>query len=802
MSDTTFTHPTLHMIGNAHLDPVWLWRWQEGCAEAISTCWAAIDRLRENDDFIFSKGEAHIYEWIEKLEPDLFAEIQRYVAEGRWTIVNGWWIQPDCNIPSGESVIRQALYGKEYFQSKFGIDVPVGLNVDSFGHPSTFPKLLRHTGSSYYTFMRPNATELDLPAELFNWVGDDGSQVTAYRIQGAYSTSKREMPLPEKIDLNYRNSADFGHPIMCFYGVGNHGGAPTIANLTEIENRISRSENLRYSSPDIFFDEVSSPDLPQYEGALQYHAIGCYSAASNLKTLNRKAESLLEMAEAAATLATLNAHADYPKGQLERLWKTLLFNQFHDTLGGSSIEVACDDSESELRGVIADAELILNASARQLGRTIAKPVDPTDATFFVMNFNGSDNTGMVEAEPWVDKDIISPRCLLDETGQKIPFQYIDALGKTKGLQRIVFRLDIPAFGYRVLRFVVDSEDGISCPGQNIGVPLSVDNLEFESDGYALTIDSKTGAIQSLKNKKSDLEIFDGPAHLGTIVKDETDTWGHGTKQFDFDGETTELTEIKLLDAGPIRTIVEVTTKCRASVFRTSIVLPADPNVPVQLRVKLDWHEHHHLLRIAYPLGIDHFEYEVPGGWENRPDNGVEVPGQRWMRAVGRDKTVVITNDAKYSFAALDGTYHITAVRSPVFAHHDPIEVNDGGSYRFMDQGEQSFTMEVYAAPTITRAQASALAEATNKPVVVTPHVSRNGDRPHRGQWLRTKASTSAIGALKMAEDLDGAILRIVELDGEQDQLCTENGSVTIPARGIASARLRTGDISLTDGLEN
>jgi alpha-mannosidase len=149
----------LHMIGNAHLDPVWLWRWQEGVAEAISTCWAAIDRLDESDTFLFTKGEAQVYAWIEELDPVLFERIRHYVAEGRWIVVNGWWIQPDCNIPSGESVIRQALYGKRWFRSRFGIEVDVGYNVDSFGHPGTFPMLLRHTGSSKYVFSRPAEDE-------------------------------------------------------------------------------------------------------------------------------------------------------------------------------------------------------------------------------------------------------------------------------------------------------------------------------------------------------------------------------------------------------------------------------------------------------------------------------------------------------------------------------------------------------------------------------------------------------------------------------------------------------------------
>ncbi len=160
---TTPTPPMLHMIGNAHLDPVWLWRWQEGVAEAIGTCWAAIDRLEESAAFVFTKGEAQVYAWIEELDPALFERIRHFVAEGRWIVVNGWWIQPDCNIPSGESVIRQALYGKRWFRSRFGVEVDVGYNVDSFGHPGTFPMLLRHTGSSKYVFSRPAADEKTPP---------------------------------------------------------------------------------------------------------------------------------------------------------------------------------------------------------------------------------------------------------------------------------------------------------------------------------------------------------------------------------------------------------------------------------------------------------------------------------------------------------------------------------------------------------------------------------------------------------------------------------------------------------------
>ncbi len=792
----TGKRPMLHMIGNAHLDPVWLWRWQEGCAEAIGTCWAAIDRLEEGDGFVFSKGEAHIYAWIEELDPDLFARISHYIAKRRWVVVNGWWIQPDCNIPSGESVIRQALYGKRYFKEKFGIDVPTGYNVDSFGHPGTFPMLLRHTGTTSYTFMRPNASELDLPGEIFRWRAPDGSEVNAFRIQGAYNTSKREMPLPEKTDLHYEKIAAAGHPFMCFYGVGNHGGAPTKANIDEIERRIAAGERLKFSDPETFFDEVEDGKWPVFADELQFHAVGCYAAASALKTLNRKAESLLEQAEAAATLATRETGVPYPRDRFERLWRILLFNQFHDTLGGTSLESACIDSERELGGVIHGAELELNAAIRHLARTIAPSPHPEDATMLLVNTNGQAAHCLMEAEPWVDKDIVSRRIVVDEEGTPVPFQYADPHGKTTGLQRIVFPLDMPAYGWRMLRFKVDDE-GVSAPPVGFGKP--VEQRSFRTAGYAMEIDGN-GAIASLRDG-SGANILTAPGHKAILVEDLSDTWGHGGKSFGLDGEAMTLKKVRVIEEGPVRTVVEVTCSARASCMITRIVLPEDGTLPVELRVHLDWREQRTLLRLAYPTGATEMECEVPGGWSARPMDGREVPALRWIRATGPTREVALVSDAKYSFAGKDGTVFVTAVRSPVFAHHDPIPVEAGARYRYMDQGEQDFTIWLHAGKKISRNAAVEMAETLNKPIIVTPHVARSGTAGPKGQWLRVEASGAYVSTLKMAEDSDMPVLRICDLDGNGSSARIEGHERALKPWALASLGLRADDLCELDGLE-
>jgi alpha-mannosidase len=214
-------------------------------------------------------------------------------------------------------------------------------------------------------------------------------------------------------------------------------------------------------------------------------------------------------------------------------------------------------------------------------------------------------------------------------------------------------------------------------------------------------------------------LFTGPAHLGLVVDDPTDTWSHGVDRFPVTGTALQCSSVALLEQGSVRHVVEICAAYGQSKMRTIVVLPDDADLPVELRVTLDWKEANHLLRLAYPIGAQCFEYEIPAGWVARPDDGREYPGHRWVRAVRRDLAIVIVNDAKYSYAAQDGTLFITAVRSPVFAHHDPITLQSDARYRWMDQGEQRFTIHIHAGSNLSRRDAHRLADALLRPPLVT-----------------------------------------------------------------------------------
>lgn len=178
----------LHMIGNAHIDPVWLWQWQEGFHEVKATFRSALDRMSEYDDFVFTASSAAFYEWVEQSDPAMFAEIQERVRQGRWELAGGWWVEPDCNIPAGESFVRHGLYGQRYFRQKFGVTARTGFNVDSFGHSATLPQILKKSGIEQYVFLRPMPHERELPGRLFEWQSMDGSRVLAFRIPFQYCT--------------------------------------------------------------------------------------------------------------------------------------------------------------------------------------------------------------------------------------------------------------------------------------------------------------------------------------------------------------------------------------------------------------------------------------------------------------------------------------------------------------------------------------------------------------------------------------------------------------------------------------
>ena len=362
-----------HLIANAHLDPVWQWRVPEGLSLVKSTFRSALDRMNEFPDYTFTSACASYYKWIKLNEPEMFEEIKQRVKEGRWAIVGGMWVQPDCNIPSGEAFCRHMLYSQKFFKENFGFIVKTGYNVDSFGHNGMLPQLLKKSGIDNYIYQRPdNRTEKpNLPFDdLHYWQSPDGSVINAFRVPDGYGGDVHEQRL---VDHYYNKN----QPMMVLFGVGNHGGGPSKEHLKNAEKLICNGD-FKYSTPDTYFEEAQGTEMPLVNEDLQHHASGCYSANSRIKNINRRAETELVTAEKLDVLANIMTGSALHNKQIEAAWERVMFNQFHDILAGCSVKEAYFDAENSY-GYARETALDVNTFAAQRITWRIKTTDFLDA---------------------------------------------------------------------------------------------------------------------------------------------------------------------------------------------------------------------------------------------------------------------------------------------------------------------------------------------------------------------------------------------------------------------------------------
>ncbi len=245
----------IHLVSNAHLDPVWLWEWQEGAGEALSTFRQAAEFCETRKGYIFCHNEAVLYRWVEEYEPALFRRIRKLVREKKWHIMGGWYVQPDCNMPSGESFVRQILLGRRYFAEKFGVEPRTAVNLDPFGHTRGLVQILAKSGYDAYLFCRPGNRECPLPRDEFVWVGYDGSEVLANRASAHYcSVGGQERARLEK----WLADNPEGDLVIHLWGIGNHGGGPSRKDLADLEALAKERPDLElvHSTPDAYFREL------------------------------------------------------------------------------------------------------------------------------------------------------------------------------------------------------------------------------------------------------------------------------------------------------------------------------------------------------------------------------------------------------------------------------------------------------------------------------------------------------------------------------------------------------------------
>lgn len=773
----------VHMIGQAHLDPVWLWRWTEGRAEALATSRSAVDRLNEHADFHFTRGEAQVYRWIEEEDPALFAEIVRLIRDGRWHVVNGMIVQPDMNLPQGESFVRHFLLGKAYMIEHLGVEPHVAYCVDSFGHAGTLPQIFIKCGCDCYVFMRPGPHEKDLPSSVFWWQGPDGSRVLAFRIAATYGTPEADHTAHIEATLREKPAA-LDHT-MCFFGVGNHGGGPTRAQIENVKSIAAERQDveIRFSSTDAYFTAIKpqASVLSIVADELQYHAIGCYSANSALKRAHRQAECELLVAERMAALAQLWVRRPVPQERLNELWWMLCFHQFHDILGGCTIKEAADEALMALGGITLGARKIANDA----GRAIAAQVDTRGpgGAFILFNPFPYPLDTYVQYEPWTEWQAWDAGSwgLVDECGQPVIHQPVEASAAagSNGLTRLIFHAQLPPLGYRTYHFAPRLPRGENFPA------VHADPTGLQNDRLIVRLDPSNGQITSCVDRVSGLEwVGDGGWNVAQVLEDTSDTWAHGVRCFEEAGRGViglfEHPKITVCEAeGSLRASLLVERRFGSSYWLQQIALYAG-KTEIVIHNWLFWQGQWRTVKLAFDVAVDgpRAFHDVPFGWLERLCDGAEVPVQMWSDVRGYSNTsdtehllgLAVLNDGKYACDVNGSTLRVTILRSPPYAYHIPHILGSKRRYDWLDQGLQEFTLVLRPhigdwrdAGIVQRAR-----ELNLPPVTITTH-SHPGSLPAVGSWGALNAKDLEITALKAAQDGHGYIVRLADQHGRGGQ---------------------------------
>ncbi|MFQ6091191.1 MAG: alpha-mannosidase [bacterium] len=740
---------TLHVVGNAHIDMAWLWPWSE-TVEVCSTTFArALQHIEEYPDFVYAQSQAQAYVWMEENYPELFEEIRRRVEDGRWLIVGGTWVEPDNNLPSGESQVRQILYGKRYFQEKFGIDVKIAWIPDSFGFAWTLPQIYRKSGFRYFITQKLTWNDTnEFPYKVFYWQSPDGSQLFSYFPYTYVHDLRPERLASHFVDYEERTGLK---DQLVLYGEGDHGGGPSeemierVAQLWEIDT----FPTVIHDTPLNFMKRVEEdgPALPvcNDELYLEYHR-GCYTTQARIKKRNRRCEALLETAEKFAFFSQL----EYPSQKLEDAWKRALFNQFHDILPGSSISEVYVDANRDYDLIEESVEGVLNRSLREICGRIETEGEGTP----VVVFNPLSWLRDDAVEVGLPEELRGHISVFDRNGHRIPSQvYEDTL--------IFVAEDIPSIGYKT--FWLKSEDEPKEKSQ-----LRTGRHFLETQFYRIEINPKTGNWSRLFDKRHIREVLE-PGREGNVLQafedlpQAWDAWNIGYTGKIWDIEQVE--SIEIVERGPVRARLRVTRTFGNSRFVQDVLL-YDGLPRIEVFNEVEWHEDHILLKVAFPINVksDVATYEIPYGTIVRrsvpvtPQDSAkfEVSAHKWIDLSDSTYGVSLLNDCKYGHDVKGNLMRITLFRSPKWP--DPNA----------DMGHHTFTYSLYPhSGNWRQALTHRRGYELNYPLIAVLESPHRGDLPSKGSFATIRPEGVVLSVVKKAEAREDLVLRFYELFGEK-----------------------------------
>jgi alpha-mannosidase len=742
---------TAWSIGHAHLDLGWLWPVRESRRKAGRTFSTALLLLDEYPDYVFGASQPQQYQWVKEDYPELYRRIKAAVAGGRWEPQGAMWVEPDMNVPSGESLVRQLIFGKRFYKEEFGYDVKNLWLPDVFGYSAALPQILRKAGVDFFATQKISWNETNVfPHHTFLWEGIDGTRIQSHFLPcGNYNVSN----LPSELRKGERTfaQAEISNDWLNLYGVGDGGGGPSRMHI-EMARRAADTEGsprVKLARADSFFDEIAkipAETLPVWRGELylEKHR-GTYTTQGLMKRNNRLLELRIRDAEMLAVLS-----GKRQRERMERIWKDVLLNQFHDILPGSSItqvyEVANEESAAHLRTVEA---LTLESLDGLYGAS------DHPSAFVVANTHSWERRELVS----IPVDDGRTPIVLDHQGHALPSQPVEG--------GVLVPVNVPSVGHTTVSIAesaADASEPAPTTPEAQGVSAGADGSTLENELLTVTL-GENGTVTSIFDKEHAREALSGPANRLMTWEDlphSYDAWDISHYYRETSPRQATLLERELVESGPLRATVYQRFTVSNSTIEQWLTIESGSKL-VKIRNRVDWNESHLQLRVEAEAAVHALSaaYEIQFGVVNRPAHGntswddaqFEVPGHRFADISQADYGLGIVNDCKYGHYIRGNSVDLTLLRSP--KHPDPTA----------DIGVHEFTYGYY--PHASSWQSSDLLERAhdlNAPLIV--HGVGSGPNVGHASEFFLDGGTVKLEVIKEAEDGDGIILRFYETRGE------------------------------------
>lgn len=746
-------------IGHTHIDVAWWWTVAQTREKVCRSFATVLKLMDEYPHYRFMSSQPQLYAFLKERHPELYARIRQRVAEGRWEPEGGMWVEADCNLTSGESLVRQFIHGKRFFKDEFGVDCRILWLPDVFGYSGALPQIMKQCGIRYFMTTKLAWNQFNkMPYDTFRWRGIDGTEILTHLITTLgvgqpvknFFTTYNGMLHPDALIGGWQRyqQKEINNDILVSYGYGDGGGGPTRAmleNSDRMEKGVTGLPRVRQAFARTYFDELNarvqgSNRLPVWEGELyfEYHR-GTYTSMARNKRSNRKAE--LHMMDLELLNVLAQDRLPYPAQEMDGMWKTILLNQFHDILPGSSIHEVYEVTKREY-------EALERQISALRGERLAALAAPSDAvTVF--------NTKGFASDEAVCLGQLDAAALVDADGARYPVQQT-----AEGA--VAFLPALPAKGWRAY--------SVSNQPEPCAAPFALaDDHHLETPYYTVELD-ENGLLSRLYDKKNRREVL-RPGQRGNLMRmyeDKPiyyDNWDIDIYYTEKYWDVTELTSLRWTDVGAVSATLELERCVSSSLIRQKIRFYANSR-RIDFETYVDWHEHQHLLKVHFPVDVhtDEATFEIQFGNLKRKvytNTSWDVArfescGQKWMDLSEGHYGVSLLNDCKYGHSVKDGCIGLTLIKSG-------IEPNPT-----TDQEEHFFTYALYPHAEGWQ-QAGTVREAyrLNQPALSV----RGGQAGTEYSLASVQPANVILETVKQAEDGDGVIVRLYETENARTEAC-------------------------------